>query len=514
MKNITGFHLLAVLLLVSFLSMGMSVFADGTDGYIRIAKSSGPTNYDASSNGITLTNNLEIFETLVESKNLKWSPLLATSWKQSDDKTWEFTLRDGVKFHDGTPLNAETVKKSLEHALDKNPTLVKLLNQESISTSGDNTVIIKTKDPNMFVPAVLTYTNFGIMSPSSIDASGTVTSSIGTGPMKLKELDPTTGRVVVEKNTGYWGGDIKAKGIVFEKVPDANTRAIAIENDEFDITHSIPNSEIKKINDLEGVTVALYERPNAQRLDCNLNHAVLQDQKVRQAISYAIDRNALCKDVMFDTASPAAGVVNPVMPWANPALKLIPYDPAKSKVLLDEAGWKDSDGDGIRDKDGKPLSLVYLATSTSPYVPALSDALADEMKDVGIKLEVNLLESGAVTDKRNSGDWDLMWSSSTAGMIPDPGYPMNNYFATGSPSNYGNYSNAVVDVKLKEGDRVSGQENRNRAYDDVQQIIYDELPTIPVFYAKSQLAYNDRVKGISDQELIAHDFLLYPGTYI
>lgn len=516
MKRLKNYFkpLLSVFLILIITASGLTVSAADTEGFIKIANSGAPKTIDPASDGIMLTENAGIYETLIgSSSNFDWIPNLASSWKQTGDTTWEFTIRDGVTFHDGKPLTAEAVKISLDHAASINPKVKKMLKYDSCETKGDKTVIIKTTENNAMLPAFLHYPNTAIFSPDAIDGSGTVTKAIGTGIMKVRDFNAQTGTITLEKNPNWWGGEVATPGIILSNVPDPNTRALAIENKEVDITHGIAPSEASRLNGVEGLSVQMYDTPRLIRLDCNLAHPVMADVNVRKAISYAIDRTSLADDVMFGAATPAAGVFTPNVPWANQALTPYAFDPEKSKLLLDEAGYKDTDNDGIREKDGTPMELTLISDSGSATLPPLAEAIADNLKSIGIKVNVELMEYGAVDAKMKTGNWDLHFRSFSTGMAPDPGYVMNNWYTTDGSDNYAGYSNPVVDEKVKSANTVSEQSQRFRAYDEVQQIVYNELPLIPVLYPKFIMVMSDKVKGFV-YDSTAHDYRINPGTHL
>ncbi|HWQ62956.1 MAG TPA: ABC transporter substrate-binding protein, partial [Methanospirillum sp.] len=449
------------------------------------------------------------FEPLVGTgTDFSLKPLLAKSWSQTDDKTWEIVLNDGILFHDNTPLTAKAVKFSLDHATSVNPKVKSMLKYASSEVVDDKTVKIHTTEANPLLPAFLHYPNMAIMSENSVDSSGTVTKPIGTGPMVFKSLDPQTKTLTMTKNDKYWKGQVQADGEIIKVIPDPNTRSAAIENGEYDITFNTPASEITQLKS-KGLNVELYDTPRLLRMDCNMDHPQVADKAVRQAISYAIDRKGLVENVLFNAGTPAVGPYLTSSPWALSSLKPYAYDPEKAKSLLDEAGWKVG-ADGIRAKGDQKLELTLISSANDAILPSLSEAIAAELKEVGIKVNVELADYSATEKRMGDGNFDLHFMSFSTGMVPDPAYIMENWYLSTGGSNYARYKNPTVDQMIIEGAK---NPDRARAYDGVQTILNDELPVIPIIYPKFTMVTGANVKGFV-YDPTSHDYRINPETHI
>ena len=308
--------------------------------------------------GTLICEKAAVTETLVgANSDFSLKPGLAASWKQIDDNTWEFKLRNDVTFHDGTKMTAKEVKSSLENTIAKDSRVASMLKASSIDVIDDYTFRIKTTELNPIVPGILHYPTTAIISPSSFDKDGKYIKPVGTGPYKFDSFDEQKRVLTVVKNDNWWGGKVGLDKMIIKGIPDPNTRAMSIENGEVDFTADVPYSETDRINAIDGITVEKYKTPRDYKLELNLKHSPLDDVRVRQAMSYAIDRQDIAEHVLYNVGEAAAGPFLPTMIWANKSLKPYTRDLKKAGELLTAAGWVDTNGDGIREKDGKPLKF-------------------------------------------------------------------------------------------------------------------------------------------------------------
>ena len=503
--------ILAFLILVGLCLCGP---ASADKGTLVVGEMWDPSSIDPAKDGTTLTEKAIITETLVASApDFSLIPSLAVEWKSIDPNTWEFTLRDGVLFHDGSPLTANAVKFSLDRATEIDPNLMKMINYASTEVVDDKTVRIRTNEPNPVLPAFMHYPNTAIISSSSVDAAGAVTRPIGTGPMIFKDFNEQTKTLTMTANAAYWGGKPGFDTLIIRGIPDPNTRALAIENGEVDFTADIPYSETDAMNVKEGINVEKYDTPRLYRLDLNQKQPALQDKAVRQAIAYGINRDDIVENVLYDVGSSAIGPFLPSMKWANKNLKGYTYDPAKSASLLEEAGWVDSDGDGIREKDGKKLEFNLLTYTTRPGLPPMSEAIAAQMKDIGIKINARAMEYGSMKEKIDAGEWDLYIVANNMAMVPDPAYVLKTWYTTDGSSNTGKYSNPSLDAKITAAEQIMDEGARYAAFSEIQEIVMDELPIIPIAYYGVAIVKKDTVKGFVFNPT-AHDYRIYPGMSI
>ncbi|MBP2030786.1 peptide/nickel transport system substrate-binding protein [Methanohalophilus levihalophilus] len=469
---------------------------------------------DPAVEGTVIGEKAAVTETLVgANSDFSLKPELAESWEQTDDYTWVFTLRQGVKFHDGSTMTAEDVKFSLERTIAENTRVESMLKIDSINVIGDHTLEITTTDLNPILAGILHYPDLGIISASSFNENGEFVKPIGTGPYVFESYDEQTRVLTVVKNDEWWGGEVGLEKMILKGMPDPNTRAMAIENGELDFTVDVPYSETDHIDSIEGIIVEKYSTPRVYKMDTNLQNEALADVRVRQAISYAINRDDIVEHVLYNVGEPAAGPFLPVMAWTNKDLKPYDQDLEKAKELLTEAGWVDTDGDGIRDKDGEALEFELLTYSARPGLPPMAEAIAAQLKDVGISVSPQVLEWGAISDKQKNGDWELLLAAYNIAMVPDPEYVLSNWYTTTGPDNGPGYSNPEVDALVEEARTIKDLDLRYQKFNEVEAIVYEEQPMILVAYYGCAIVKKDSVKGYVFDPT-AHDYRINAAMYM
>lgn len=464
--------------------------------------------------GTLICEKAAITETLIgANEDFSLKPELATSWEQLDENTWEFKLRNNVTFHDGSKMTAKEVKFTLEKVISENSKVASMLKIDSIEVVDDYTLKIKTKEINPILPGVLHYPDTAIISPSSYNEKGELVKPVGTGPYKFGSFDEQTRILTVVKNENWWGGKVGLDKLILKGIPDPNTRAMAIENGEVDFTVDVPYSETDRIDAIDGINVEKYKTPRVYKLDLNLKHEPIEDVKVRQAISYAINRSDIAENVLYNVGEAAAGPFLPTMVWANKSLKPYSQDLKKADELLTAAGWVDTDGDGIRDKDGKSLKLNLMTYAARPGLPPMAEAMAAQLREAGIGIETEVMEMGSIDDRREKGDWDLYLAAYNIAMVPDPEYILTNWYMTNGTDNGPGYSNPKVDSLINEARKIKDLNERYKKFNEVEAIVYDEQPMIIVAYYGCAIVKKDYVKGYVFDPT-AHDYRINAGMYL
>lgn len=464
--------------------------------------------------GTLICEKAAITETLVgATEDFSLKPGLATSWEQLDENTWEFKLRNNVTFHDGSKMTAKEVKFTLEKVISENSKVASMLKVDSIELVDNYTLKIKTKEINPILPGVLHYPDTAIISPSSYNEKGEFVKPVGTGPYKFESFDEQTRVLTVVKNENWWGGEVGLDKMILKGIPDPNTRAMAIENGDVDFTVDVPYSETDRIDAIDGITVEKYKTPRVYKLDLNLKHEPLEDVRVRQAISYAINRSDIAENVLYNVGEAAAGPFLPTMVWANKSLKPYSQNLEKADELLTDAGWVDTDGDGIRDKDGKPLKLNLMTYSARPGLPPMAEAMAAQLREAGIGIETEVMEMGSIDDRREKGDWDLYLAAYNIAMVPDPEYILTNWYMTNGTDNTPGYSNPKVDSLIMEARKITDLEERYKKFNEVEAIVNEEQPMIIVAYYGCAIVKKDSVKGYVFDPT-AHDYRINADMYL
>lgn len=468
-------------------------------GYLVIGIESNPTNLDpryatdANSARITAL----IFNSLLyPDRSLRLQPQLAESWQAVDERTYVFTLRQGVTFHDGRPLTAADVKYTYESVLDpKNlsPKRGAFRFLESVEILGPFQVRFRLSAP---------YAPFLDAAPLGIVPAGTPTdrsakdSLMGSGPFSLEEFVPGE-KVILKANPAYWEGKPPVPGLVFKIIPDAMIRALEFKKAAIDfLQNDIEPDMLPWIRDHTNARILNSEGTTYQYIGFNLGHPILKNRDVRQAIAYAIDRDTIIRHLLKGLATPATGLLSPLH-WAYDAsVRQWPYDPEKAKRLLDQAGYRDPDGDG-------PLPRFKLSykTTTLDIRRRMAEAFKDQLQQVGIELEIRTYEWGtfyADIKKGNFHLYSLAWVGAR-----DPDIYFNLFHSSSIPpngDNRGRYENPEIDHLLEQGRKAQDTKARRLIYARAQKILAQDLPYIPLWWAKNIVVMKPTI----------HGFLPYP----
>jgi peptide/nickel transport system substrate-binding protein len=471
-------------------------------------------NLDPANDGTVMKEKAMIIETLVEvNPDFTLRPGLASSWEQVNDVQWKFSLRNGVKLHDGTDLIADIVKWSVERSLNMNPSIKIMTQIKSIEIIDQNTLLFTTEKPYAAFPASLVYPNLGIISPNSeIDSNSVIVKPIGTGPFKFDSFDVATGTLYLARNDDYWGIKPKLEHVILKGIPDPSSRAMSVEKGEVDFTCDIPYGDIERLKATSGLKVELHQTARVYQMQFgSLTGTPYSDVRVRKAISYAIDREVISNRTLHGCAVPSLGPVMPTISWSNKELKGYPYDPEKAKQLLAEAGWEDTDGNGIVDKNGEEFAVTLYTYPQRPGLQPMAEAIQSMLKDVGVKVEVRVMDYSAIGEHMT--DRDLKLSGNAVAMVPDPDYYLRMTYHSSGDSNTWGYNNPEMDSLLEEGLSTFDAGKRQEIYDKVQEIAIDEVPLIHVAYYKVAVVMHDNVKGFVFNP-VAHDYMLNPEMYI
>ncbi len=314
-------------------------------------------------------------------------PLLAESWEFVEPNTWRFTLRQGVTFHDGTPLTAEAVKWTMGRVAAAGGGILGV-DENSTVVVDDFTVEITPARTNLRVVQQISHSSYSIVAPNTEPAD----TRIGTGPFKEVEYVKED-RYVVEANTDYWGEKPKLDGINFRFIPDATTRLLALQSGEVDLIYDVPresagevtsNSELRLVTSLVGAYEALYVNIHGEE-----PYDLGQDKAVRQAVAYAIDKQSIVDGVWQGNAEISNTMIPPrILGDAVDIVQGTEFDPERAKQILEEAGWTEGSG-GTREKDGRQLKLTMIVGFPNAEIHRpMPEFVQAQLADVGIEMEI------------------------------------------------------------------------------------------------------------------------------
>ncbi|MGH3753642.1 MAG: ABC transporter substrate-binding protein [Pseudonocardiaceae bacterium] len=443
----------------------------------------------------------QLYEPLVRyGPNGTLQPALAERWDVSEDGlTSTFHLRGGVLFSDGTPFTAEVAKADMQRWIGNpdNSFIGIATNTESIDTPDERTLVLRLKQP--YYPALqeLSFVRpVRFPSPTAFDASGTFVKPVGTGPYKLESMSTT--EIVLVRNDSYWGGRPNLDKVIFKVIPDSQARLAALKAGEVDMIGGdylapLAPEEAVQLKDQSQITLLSQPAETNLLLTFNLvsGNPALSDPQVREAINYALPRQAYAATLFNGLARPAHQVFPPDIPYAPKAdSQPLEFNTDKASGLLSDAGYT---GSGTRSKGGTRLSFrLILDPDLLPQAKALSEAVQADLAKVGIDIQIDTLDSTAYADASTKRDFDLKFYP-TYGPPYDPFGLLNNNFRTDQKINL--YSSPELDQRIAAALSATSDPERAAAYDEVWTKLNENWAVAPLVELPRVWAIRTTVKG-------------------
>jgi len=429
---------------------------------------------------------------------------LAESWEVSDDNlTWTFHLRKGVKFHNGKEFTAKDVKASYDRLLNQESP-VRYTSTMSFITSvtmvDDYTIEMYTENPAPAMLANLCHRANLILDADYIEKYGkelglTAESCNGTGPYVLKQWNMGE-RMVFESFPDYFEGEAPTKNFIIEVMPEAASRAIALEMGEVDIADGCSSIDVMRFmeDENDGIAVNFYTYQGLHGFQFNCAHPILKDTRIRQAISYGIDRQAIIDALYAPMGEYCATAPLSEVVWGYYDFGVIPYDPEKAKQLMTEAGYPDGFSFSCQVYEGYSQAL------------ASAEMIAAQLSQLGITMTIEVVDNAAFKAARANRTYpgeDFPWGMFIMGFGPgslDADEGLRRIWSTSkngdNDNNYGWYSNARVDELLDAAAIEMDEDARKEMYREAMQILYIDDPAA-VFTNQRRLIYcmSDKVEG-------------------
>ena len=411
-------------------------------------------------------------------------PGLATSWDPLDDLTWEFTLREGVTFHNGEPFNAEVVKFTLDRVLDpdRNATILNLLdNIVEVEIVDDYTVLIMLAEPDLLLPARLAELYGSMMPPQYVEEYGDeyiALHPIGTGPFIFQEWVKDD-HITLVANEDYWGGAPEVDEITFRPIKDNGARVAALLAGEVDLINGVPIVQESIIANFPGVRSIRVPVPRVYYISMDVRQAPFDDVRVRQAANYAVDRQGIV-DNLFSGFGVPATVIYPRASWGfNPDMEPFPYDPDMARELLAEAGYPDG------------LAIEFdTFVGRLPAHDTIAQAVVAQLEEAGFDVTINAFEFGAFSERRFAGEHGHMFVYSLGDWALEPVW-MFGWLTQGGAGHY--WTTPEWEDLLSELSRTYDPQARIPLYHQVQQMLYDEAPFIAVAELETVWAARDGI---------------------
>jgi peptide/nickel transport system substrate-binding protein len=461
---------------------------------------------------LTVNYFVNLYDTLTRwDQGLRLKAGLATSWKNVNGTTWEFTLRQGVRFHDGAPLTAEDVKATLERTMLPGKTVVQpgFATFEAVQVVSPTTIRIVTKKPDPLLLVRVAQMGSQIL-PARLTTDDGVKElarrPVGTGAYRLVEWVKDE-RLVMEANRDWWGWEGKPPAIervVWKPIPDDFPRIVALEKGEADIITNVPPDRMAALADGRATKILSAPATRTVTFWVNTTQPPLSEKRVRQALHYGLDVNAIIKNLYAGMGKPFSGGLADTDFGYNPALTPYPFDPALAKRLLAEAG-----------RAGGIDVTLYAGSGTMVNDKFLLETMADMWAKVGIRAKLEMMEMGArqrMNNERTLPPNGLMLINPQSTLLDADGSLWRLFHPNGFGGKYwaGNQPGQRFHELMEQGRYTLDPAKRRQRYAEATQIVHDEKPWLELFQEVVVYGVARRLhfKARSDYRLIVSEMTL------
>jgi ABC-type transport system substrate-binding protein len=446
--------------------------------------------------------NRMIHENLVRfDAKLNLVPGLAEKWEQAKDgMSWTFNLRKGVKFHDGTPFNAEAAKYFFDRMIGpEKPSRAGLYAPlvESTVVVDEHTVKVNMKAPFAFLLNNIAHSASGIVSPTGHKALGKdiARKPVGTGPFKFVEWVHGD-HVTLARNDDYWGGKPKLDKIIIKTVKEESARVMMLMSGDAQLAVRLPSEDIPRLEKDAAIQLDATETLRVLYIGFNVAKKPFSDERVRQAFNLAVDRESIVKNIYQGRALVAGNIVAPLTTGYFP-LPAYPYDPEKAKKLLADAGFPS----GLKAKFISPQGRY-------PKDFEMAQALQQQWKKAGIEVSLDTMEWAAYlaatrkpVDQTDVEIFLLGWapSSAEARWCLYPLYHSAEWVPKGNNRLF--YANKEFDDYVDKFTKATEKADRDKYLKLAQELLYKEVPQLPILVTKETIGYSKKLKGVINSPL-------------
>lgn len=450
-----------------------------------------------------------LYERLTTFEDGEVKPSLAESWEVSEDgKEYTFKLRKGVKFTDGSEVNASIVKKNFDAFLrnkEEHAFLESINLMDSVEIVDDYTIKVKYTEAYYPVLQELALSRpVRIMAEASFpedgDTSEKIKEPIGTGMWKLKEYK--SGQyAILERNEEYWGDKPEFKEIKIVVTPDGDTSVNLLKADEvdmiFDVESRLSPDAFKEL-EKSGFGTHISEPLSTVSLIINSSSGPTKELNVRKALQHGVDKEVISEHVFYGLQEPADTLFNKNVPYCDINLPKYEYDLYKASSLLDDAGWKLEDGKEYRTKDGKELELGFYFDGDNVIYKTLGEVLQSEYKKVGIKINLEAQERQALIDRTKNSDFDITITETWG----DP-YDPHTLVASMKNEGYADYQaqkglpmKKEIDEKISKVIVENDENIRQELYTDILTTLNEQAVYLPISSTTRLVACDSDLTGI------------------
>lgn len=419
-------------------------------------------------------------------------PMLATKWAQVDPTDWQFTLRDGVKFQNGDPMDADAVVGAIEHVL-KATTPAKALNPKvisSITAVDKSTVKVTTPAPDPKVPLRFASPNSGILAPQAYSGSNIDIKGTCTGPFTVTKEVPGQS-LSLKANKDYWGGEPKIASAEVRFIADGATRTTQLQTGEAQISRGIPAANLDAVKSDSNIRTDTIALPRTTVLLLNNARPPFNNPLVRQAIQQALDPKAIIEGVYEGSGQPAVGPFAPDSLWAPKDAQAVGGDPEQAKALFAQAGV-----------DPKSISITVLAYTDRPEFPDVAAVIQDQLGKLGIKVKVKTGEYAGMEPDLLSGKFDAaLLSRGFLVDVADPGGYFTSDWTCGGVYNIAHYCDKQTDKMIQDAVATQDPDSRNQQYAEIAARLQSQAASVFLVHEKATWGLRANVKGFKPHPL-------------
>ncbi|WP_162606196.1 ABC transporter substrate-binding protein [Jiangella asiatica] len=424
-----------------------------------------------------LTINQNLFDSLTRKDPVSGEivPWLAESWETTDGTSWTFTLRDDVVFHDGTPLTATDVQATIMTLIERKTPLAPIFaGVTSVEAPDDTTVVINADRPLGTLPSNVSL--LGIAPADQVGSDDFNQRPIGSGVFEFESFEGGA-ELVLAANEDHWNGPPAAERLVFEQIPEASNRVVALETGEIDLTWGIPVDQVARLESADGVTVETVPAYVNYEILANWNRPPLDNLKVRQALAHAIDVEPIVENVLGGLGAPSSGPL-PTTVFGSVELDPFEHDPDLARRLLDEAGVSD-------------LTIKVLVRDQE-VEQQVALAMISDWAEIGVTVEPDFQELATWTENYVNQNFDLSLTGRPT-LTGDADYTLGRLYL--SESDRVPCANAELDEPIVRGGSETDPEARQAAYDEALSYLWDNVCGIYPIDGLEAFAWNDALAG-------------------
>lgn len=428
----------------------------------------------------------QIFDTLVvvNPETGELEPQIAESWEQTDDVTYVFKIREGIKFHDGSEVTAADVKFSLERAINSAAVSYIVDFIESVSDNGDGTVTVKTKYPygpalrNLAIP-------FAAIVPKALveaDEANFILNPVGSGPYQFVEWKQGD-HITMKAFDDYYAGKAATENLIMRVVPENAQRSIALETGEVDLAYGLSVNDIPKVEDNPDLVANVISSLSCTYISFNLNKAPFDNPLVREALSIAIDRQAIVDTINSGVGEPADAIIAPGV-FGYYSTGVPEYNPERAKELLAEAGYPNG------------FSTTLWVNENQGRIE-ICQAIMAMLMDIGVECKLESMEFGSYISRTSAGEHELAcfgWTTSS-GDADYTYYSLEHSSQQGAPGNRSFISDPEVDQLIEDARSSSDEATRKELYQKLAIKLAEYNNNMPILYTAVNVGASKNVEG-------------------